>query len=156
MSRISRDQMFMMIAKAAALRSTCFRLNVGAVIVSNNRPVSIGYNGSRPGQPHCLGDACPGKFTCRETIHAEDNALRFLPEGVTGLLDMFVTHSPCPSCGFLLRGLGGDRRIRRVVFEVPYRDPSGLDELSEAVDLQQLTPAGYLIDWKTKNVIETP
>lgn len=94
--RTTRPQMFMEIAHAVARRSTCMRLNVGAVIVQGRSIVSIGYNGAPSGAPHCLGNACPGKLVCRETIHAEDNALRHLPplEPDSPLLDLYVTDSP--------------------------------------------------------------
>lgn len=57
------DELFMMIAQVVATRSTCDRgpkqffrdhRGTGAVIVSaNNRQISVGYNGSPPGLPHC-------------------------------------------------------------------------------------------------------
>ena len=61
-SRISRDGMFMLMALAASYRGTCSRLQVGAVIVKDNHVVSMGYNGSPPGAPHChhsrIDEAC--------------------------------------------------------------------------------------------------
>jgi dCMP deaminase len=102
--RPTRPQMFMEIAHVVAKRSTCMRLNVGAVIVQDRRIVSIGYNGAPAGAPHCAGNDCPGKHYCQETIHAEDNAMRHLPAGLRLVnnrvvdLDVYVTDSPCASC----------------------------------------------------------
>ena len=72
--RISRDLMFMMMAEAAARRSTCRRLNVGAILTYQNNVVSIGYNGPPPGEPHCYGGDC-GVPMCTRSIHAEFNAI---------------------------------------------------------------------------------
>jgi dCMP deaminase len=77
MGRISREVMFMDMARAASRRSTCFRRNVGAVVVHQNNPVSAGWNGQEPGAPHCTGNDCPGIVPgmCG-TLHAEHNAMR--------------------------------------------------------------------------------
>ena len=150
--RISRQQMFMEIAHTVAKRSTCFRLNVGAVVVINNRIVSIGYNGRPAGEPHCQGNDCLGRDGCHETIHAEDNALRHVPEGVdvTGA-DLYVTDSPCQRCSEWLQGYG----IKRVFFGKPYRITESLNWLMErGVEVYQVTPAGYVIDWKTRRIVD--
>ena len=51
-TRLDWDEYFMSIAVLASQRSPCTRLNVGSVIVKNNRLVSMGYNGFIPGAPH--------------------------------------------------------------------------------------------------------
>lgn len=53
MPRISRDHMFMEMAETAARRGTCDRAQVGAVIIVDRRPISMGYNGAPPGHKHC-------------------------------------------------------------------------------------------------------
>lgn len=157
--RISRAQMFMQMARAAAMRSTCFRLNVGAVIVVANRPVSIGYNGAPSGEEHCTGNACPGRHHCQQTIHAERNAIRYVPESAWhDPWDLYVTHSPCPDCANLIvnqRPLGEKQgSIRRVFFEAAYRKTEHLNNLARNVELYQVTPAGFVVDWVTGAVIE--
>ena len=150
--RPTRIQTYMECAQAWAKRSTCHRLNVGAVIVVDRTIVSHGYNGVPSGHEHCLGNACPGKFECKETIHAEVNALRrWSVEGPTPAADMYCTDSPCPDCAtnIVVRG------IRRVFFATPYRITTSLDGLMEAgVEVYRVTPAGYVINWKTRDVVE--
>ena len=150
--RISRQQMFMEIAHTVAKRSTCFRLNVGAVVVVNNRIVSIGYNGRPAGQPHCEGSSCPGRDGCHETIHAEDNALRHVPEAMAlENVDIYVTDSPCQHCAERIN----EWNVRRVFFGKPYRITESLDWLMErGVEVYQVTPAGYVIDWKTRRIVD--
>jgi dCMP deaminase len=96
--------------------------------VRDGRCVTWGYNGAPPGLPHCqhLGDVMP----CTNATHAEANALAFAArqgistEGGT----LYVTLSPCDVCARLLIAAG----IERVVYEEEYRDPSGIELLTEA------------------------
>ena len=53
MKRISEPEVFMQVAELFAKRSTCRRVQVGAVIVKNRRIVSTGYNGVTSGSIHC-------------------------------------------------------------------------------------------------------
>lgn len=182
--RPTRPQMFMDIAHIVAKRSTCMRLNVGAVIVQNRRIVSIGYNGSPSKTDHCSGNSCPGKKYCKQTIHAEVNALKYLSSGliqqsgiITGL-DMYVTDSPCPDCFDEIKN--HHARIDRIFFGTPYRlndhligdssvctsyNPSMLhggdcrrcghikEDHSRNIGIYRVTPAGYIIDWRTKDLV---
>lgn len=150
--RISRQVMFMEVARTVAKRSTCFRLNVGAVIAVDNRPVSWGYNGTPPGAEHCAGNMCPGKDGCHLTIHAEDNALRFVPQSVQLLhKDMYVTDSPCLDCAQKIL----KARVYRLFFATPYRDTAPLELLHiNGIEVYQVMPSGYVIDWKTRRIVE--
>lgn len=152
--RPTRPQMFMEIAHVVAKRSTCMRLNVGAVIVQDRRIVSIGYNGAPAGAPHCAGNECPGKHHCHETIHAEDNALRHL----TGLdyrrrgpLDLYVTDSPCAACFDRINRHGF---VRRIFFTNPYRINDHLIGHGQDIGIYRVTPAGYIVDWETKELVD--
>lgn len=94
----------------------------GAVLAEGNRVISQGYNGSLPGEPHCIDVGCElHRGHCKRTVHAEDNCLRWacrvtgrevFPDAV-----MFVTGSPCPDCQELIAAAG----IKRVVYRVAYR-----------------------------------
>lgn len=53
MERVSRDEMLLGVAKVVALRGTCSRLRVGAVVSRDGRIISTGYNGAPSGLPHC-------------------------------------------------------------------------------------------------------
>ena len=46
------DEYFRDIVVLTAKRSSCQRLNVGCLLVKNNRIVAQGYNGHLPGLPH--------------------------------------------------------------------------------------------------------
>lgn len=148
MNRISRPQMFMEMAHTVAKRSTCMRLNVGAVIVKDRRVVSIGYNGVEPGEPHCAGNDCPGRHSCGLTIHAEDNAIRYLPDGVGSDLDIYVTDSPCPEC---YDRIAQDLRFNRIFFATPYRKTEHLVNslFEDTLTVYRITPAGYIMNWST-------
>jgi len=146
----------MEIAQVAAKRSTCMRLNVGAVVVQDRHIVSIGYNGVPAGAPHCLGNDCPGKHHCHETIHAEDNALRHLPGDIAwrddpSALDMYVTDSPCATC---LQKIGDTGLFGRIFFGTPYRINDHLADNPYNISVYRVTPAGYVMDWATKELVE--
>lgn len=127
LERPSEDESMLEIAWAVSRRSTCSRLQVGAVLARDGRILSTGRNGAPIGQPHCQHfDDEP----CRVSIHAEANSLIFAARhGVaTEGASMFLTAAPCLGCSGLLLNAG----VRRVVFARPYRDGSGLDRLAGA------------------------
>ena len=162
MGRISRATMFMGIARLASQRSTCMRLNVGAVITHDNRPISLGWNGAQPGAPHCAGNECPGVTPGRcGTTHAERNALDHLPSQFklypdeTGrVMDIYCTDSPCVDC---CNAIITSRLIGTVYFERAYRDPRPLQLLwADEIAVREVTPAGYVIDHFTRQVLAQP
>lgn len=54
MTRLSLDEWAMGLAAVSALRATCYRRKVGAVLLnSHGHVLSTGYNGVAAGQPHC-------------------------------------------------------------------------------------------------------
>ena len=121
MNRISGDQYFLGQARLVALRSTCTRLMVGAVIVRENRIIASGYNGSVADGDHCIDDGCyivDGH--CVRTVHAEANALLQCAKfGVaTNDTDLYVTHFPCLQCCKQIIQAG----IKRVYYEEDYRN----------------------------------
>lgn len=152
--RIGRHQLFIEVARTFSKRSTCFRLNVGAVITNaRNRPISCGYNGAPSGQPHCEGNDCPLSQGggCTRAIHAEINAIRPIPRFVDGPLRLYVTHSPCPECADIIIH---DDRIQEVYFEVPYRIEAPIVGLITAdIGVYKVSPSGYIIDQRTKEII---
>lgn len=108
-NRISREQMLLEIIEIVRKRSTCLRGKVGVVIVKSNRIVSMGYNGSPPGAPHCFDLGCDvdednHDAGCQRTVHAEANAISFAArEGVsTKGATMYSTHAPCLKCAQLI------------------------------------------------------
>lgn len=153
-NRISRHQMFMEMAQVAAKRSTCFRLNVGAIITHNNSVVSIGYNGAPSGEPHCQGALCDGWGSkCTRTIHAERNAIDRLPAGIGRPLDLYVTDSPCAHCyDYIVQ----DMRVSRIFFGTPYRITDHLqNSLFEGqIDVYRVLPSGVIIEWTTGAILD--
>src|SRR6185436_4231577 len=142
MGRISRQTMFMDMARAAARRSTCFRLNVGAIVTKDNNPVAVGWNGAPAGMPHCAGNDCPGVIpgNCG-TLHAEVNALKkaeaLLPRAPG--VDLYTTHSPCIDCTrFIIEPAGV--YVLRLFFEIPYRNTQHLGMLEGKTEVYELTP----------------
>lgn len=127
-TRISRDKMLMTIAYAVALRSTCDRNHVGAVIVRDSRVISTGYNGAPSGMPHC--DHTNDDQPCKEVVHAEANAIVFAARNgiATNHADLYTTLSPCVDCARLIINSG----IGSVFFGMPYRDVSGIRLLESA------------------------
>lgn len=112
-------------ARVYAELSYCERLKVGALIVKNGTPISIGYNGMPSGEPNVC--ELPDGTTNPRVRHAEINALRKLirsHESSEGAV-MFLTDSPCPNCAIEIFEAG----IRAVVFERAYRDMSGVQYL---------------------------
>ena len=127
MMRPTRDSVMMDVAAAFAARGTCNRLYVGCVISRDGRIISTGYNGKPMGMQHCEHhDDEP----CRIAVHAEANGIAFAARYGVSVLDaeLHVTHQPCLDCAKLIINAG----IRRVVFWLPYRDPSGLNLLNGA------------------------
>ena len=117
--RMSWDDYFMAIAELASKRATCPRRSVGAVLVKNKRIIATGYNGSPPGQPHCIDVGClMVDGHCIRTIHAEENAIVFcaragIPvEGAT----LYITSSPCQHCAKVIIASG----ITEVVYGDEY------------------------------------
>lgn len=128
--RITRDEMLMEMALVVRRRSTCLRLQVGAVLANNGRPISTGYNGAPAGMPHCRPDICNDEHPCIRTIHAEANAIAFAARNGVATYGAFlyVTHSPCMDCAKLIINAG----IQRVFYETRYRETAPLDYLLEA------------------------
>jgi dCMP deaminase len=129
-NRITRHQMLMDMATAAAKRGTCLRLQVGAVIAAQGRPLSVGYNGAPPRVSHCTPDNCGPDKPCTRAIHAEANAIAWAARQGHATLDcgIYTTVSPCLDCAKLIISAG----INLIVFKEPYRDRTPLIYLENA------------------------
>ena len=109
MERLSWDEYFSKIVKVTAERSPCERLQVGCLLVKDNRIISQGYNGFLPGCPH---ESIVRDNHEQATLHAEQNAIIDCAkrgvscEGSTA----YVTHYPCIICSRLLLA-GGIKKI---------------------------------------------
>lgn len=108
-------------AHIVALRSTCTRLMVGAIIVRDNRMIASGYNGSVADGTHCIDEGCyVVDGHCVRTVHAEANAiLQCARFGVsTNDTELYVTHFPCLQCCKQLIQAG----IKKVYYANDYRN----------------------------------
>ena len=146
MERVPQDEYFMKIAHVVAERSTCFRNNVGAVIVKNKHIVSTGYNGAPRGLDHCLDIGCYRKEhnvpsgqkheLCR-AVHAEQNAIiqASLNGASTEDAVLFCTHSPCIICAKMII----NAKIKKVYYANEYADQSAMDYFKEVgVEVEHL------------------
>jgi dCMP deaminase len=144
--RISRPHMFMQMAEVAAMRSTCERGNVGAILTRNNDIVCMGYNGPPSGEVHCQGNDCQLRSDggCSRSRHAERNAIeRGMAKVDLWECHLYCTYSPCLECAKLIVRFD----IHYFYYRYSYRDPAGLDYLkNHNCYIYRITPAGYVID----------
>lgn len=130
--RISREQSLMAAAQVIALRSTCPRKQVGAVIAHEGRILSWGYNSAPSGLPHCTEVGCliGPDGGCLRTQHAEANAIAWAARKGVSLLgsDLYLTLTPCLSCAKMVINSG----IVRIWFLHEYRDTFPLTTLANS------------------------
>ena len=143
---------YMDTAKRFADLSHAVRLKVGAIIVKDERIISIGYNGTPSGwdndcehkeymgqgaggwlDPESIVDQWPytddaGKryrlTTKQEVLHAEMNAISKIAKTHESALgaSLYVTHQPCVHCAKVIYQSG----ISEVYYADEYRDPAGV------------------------------
>ena len=122
---------FMDVAKRFAQLSSAKRLKVGAIVVKDDRIISIGYNGMPAGWDNNCEEVIEqhedgGQVlkTKPEVMHAEANAITKLAKSTESGhgADIFITHAPCMDCSKLIYQSG----IKRVVYGEAYRDDSGV------------------------------
>jgi len=138
------DYAHMKAAETYAELSTAKRLKVGAVVVKNNRILSIGYNGMPAGWTNECEDDCviyindiplmdiPENrelITKPEVIHAEMNCIGKLAKANESSENssMYVTHSPCFDCAKLIHIAG----ISKVYYRDSYRNIDGIEFLNK-------------------------
>jgi dCMP deaminase len=122
------DKAYLRIAKEWSSLSYCQRKQVGAIIVRDRMIISDGYNGTPSGFENCCEDE--NGLTNWYVLHAEANAILKVArstqtcDGAT----LYITLSPCKECSKLIHQSG----IKRVVYQMAYRDTSGVDFLHKA------------------------
>jgi dCMP deaminase len=123
------------VAEVYASLSTAKRLQVGAIVVKDNRVISIGYNGMPSGWDNNCEDL--NYKTKPEVLHAETNAIAKLARSnETGLnATMFITHAPCLDCAKLIYQSG----ISNVYYRNAYRENTGVEFLLKSgVEVEQI------------------
>jgi dCMP deaminase len=147
MKRLKREDYYMKVAELTALRGTCKRLQVGCVLVdeSTHRIVSVGYNSSHKGQPHCIDDECLiVNGHCIRTLHAEQAAVLNLERKYERLI-CFTTHNPCINCFKVLVGAN----VKSIYYLENYVDLQR-DQLNE--DLRVFIGAFEYSDERAQNM----
>jgi dCMP deaminase len=155
-------QAYMKTAETFAELSHAKRLHVGAIVVKDDRIISIGYNGMPAGWDndceyreyfyygHNHGEYAADYFdqtdedgkmyrlkTRPEVLHAERNALDKLAKGNEGGAGatMFITHAPCLECAKSIYGAG----IQQVFYGEEYRSTDGIEFLKKCgVEVEQV------------------
>lgn len=119
--------------------SSARRLKVGALIVKDDRIISIGYNGQPSGwDNNCELELEDGSLKTKPTVlHAEMNAISKLAkssESGDGS-SIFITHAPCMDCAKMIYQSG----ITTVYYATDYRDTAGKDFLKQCgIRVEQL------------------
>ena len=123
--RLEWDEYFMSIAFLASCRSPCERLNVGAIIVKNNRLISMGYNGYIQGAPHISRIQDNHE---QSIIHSEINAISDCAKRGVSLENskIYITHYPCINCFRSIAACG----IKEVIYLDNYNNNQIVKELA--------------------------
>lgn len=145
---------YMDVAERFAQLSSATRLQVGAIVVKDDRIISIGYNGTPSGWDNECEYKCydlsrdfngnyfpdleneypysdkQGRYALKtksEVIHAESNAISKLAKSSESgnNATMFITHAPCIDCAKLIYQSG----ISTVYYKYDYRSTQGIDFL---------------------------
>ena len=127
----SWDDYFKEIVLVTKKRSACERLQVGCLLVKDNRIISAGYNGFLPG--------CPHKSIVRNnheqaTIHAEQNALADCAKRGVSCLNStaYITHYPCIICCRLLLAA----EIKEIKYIEDYKNDELVDVFCKQCDVK--------------------
>ena len=157
---------YMDVAERFAKLSSAKRLQVGAIVVKDDRIISIGYNGMPAGWTNecentifVLDEEVMGTNmvslgytqsengnwvktkTKPEVIHAEANAIAKLAKGNESGdgSTMFLTHAPCIDCAKQVYTAG----IKKVYYRNSYRDTQGVDFLEKCgIEVLNISPGG--------------
>ena len=127
----SWDEYFKRLVEMTSTRSKCERLQVGCILVRDNRIISRGYTGHLPGLKH---ESIVRNNHEQATLHAEQNALvDFAKRGVScDKCTAYVTHYPCIICCRLLLASG--------IKEIKYLNDYKNDELVKYFSDQMNVP----------------
>ena len=143
-ARPSWPEYFMSITEMVAMRATCIRRKVGAILVKEKRILATGYNGAPAGLKHCDVVGCLREDEsipsgtrhelCRG-LHAEQNAI--LQAAYHGIsiqgATLYCTNKPCVICTKMIINAG----IKRIYYEEGYDDPLS-DQMFAEADIKVL------------------
>ena len=132
--RLGWHEYFSEIVKLVAKRSPCTRLNVGCILVKENRVISTGYNGFLPGAFHV---SIVYDNHEQATVHAEQNCIADCAKrGVeTDGAIAYVTHHPCLNCYKILVASG----IKHIYYINDYNNDPLVYKLNRYINPPVLT-----------------
>lgn len=152
------EKFFIELANTCASQSTCLRRKVGAVLVLDNRVLSMGYNGAPSKTSHCSHRGC-----IREKLkipsgerhemcvgaHAEANAIATAAKHGVSINDssLYCTTFPCSQCAKLIINSG----IKEVFYMEGYPDDL-TSELFKEAEIKCVK----LLDDKDQEIIHCP
>ena len=118
-NRPTWDEYFKEIVQVTSKSSPWHRLQVGCLVVKDNRIISQGYNGFLPDCPH---KSIVVNGHEQATVHAEQNAICDCAKRGVSTLDCtaFITHYPCIICTRLLLASG----IKEIKYIEDYKNDS--------------------------------
>ena len=131
MERISWTEYFSDLAKLVSKRSHCERLQVGCVLVKNNRIIATGYNGFLPNAPH---QSIVVDNHEQATIHAEQNCIADCAKRGVETSDSiaYVTHYPCINCYKILIASG----IKEINYIDDYKNNVIIEEINKNLNIK--------------------
>lgn len=135
-TRINKQAWLFTLVEAVAMRSTCIRRQIGAIIVRNNQILSTGYNGAPSQVEDCLTLGC-NRLHCESgthhelcrAVHAEQNAIIQAAKYGTSIdgAILYSNTAPCIICAKMIINSG----IKEVVYFSNYANEDGINMLKE-------------------------
>tara|TARA_B110000967_G_C18839177_1_gene538431 strand:- start:725 stop:1135 length:411 start_codon:yes stop_codon:yes gene_type:complete len=133
MDRPSWLEYFKQIVIVTATRSPCERLQVGCLLVKDNRIIAQGYNGFLPGCPH---HSIVKDNHEQATVHAEQNTITDCAKrGVScNNAEAYITHYPCINCMKMLCASG----IKKIYYINDYKNNELVEYFFQQSFMQEL------------------
>ena len=130
MNRPSWNEYFKEIVQITSKRSSCNRLQVGCLLVKDNRIISQGYNGFLPGLPH---ESIIRNNHEQATVHAEQNAISDCAKRGVSCLECtaYITHYPCINCFKILAASG----IKEIKYINDYKNDEVVKKLAKLAEI---------------------
>tara|TARA_Y100000389_G_C17062784_1_gene318162 strand:- start:107 stop:511 length:405 start_codon:yes stop_codon:yes gene_type:complete len=124
------DEYFKQLVTITASRSSCEKLNVGCILVNDNRIIAQGYNGYISGCEHSMIIRDGHNIA---TIHAEQNTIvDCAKRGVScNNCTAYITHFPCYNCMKLMAASG----IKEIKYIEDYKNDSLVNNLANKLNI---------------------
>jgi len=129
--RMQWHDYFMSTAVLASCRSPCKRLQVGSVIVKENRVISMGYNGYISGAQHISRVQDDHE---QSIVHSEINAITDCAKRGVSLdkSTIYITHYPCINCFRTIAACG----IKQIYYLEDYNNNTIISQLCDDTSIK--------------------